>query len=118
MFALNANRLILSTVSLGPEPATCFLNRLAAPVFFVLMLLWLSACNLLGRTTEDQQDWSANKFYSEASQKLTEGNFSGAVKLYETLESRYPYGRIAQQAQLETAYAHYKNDEQASAILL
>lgn len=80
------------------------------------MLLWLSACNLLGRTTEDQQDWSANKFYSEANQKLNEGNFSGAVKLYETLESRYPYGRIAQQAQLETAYAHYKNDEQASAI--
>jgi outer membrane protein assembly factor BamD (BamD/ComL family) len=32
------------------------------------------------------------------------------------LESRYPYGRIAQQAQLETAYAHYKNEEQASAI--
>ena len=82
------------------------------------MLWWLAACNLLtGRTTtENQEDWSANKFYSEANQKLTEGNFSGAVKLYETLESRYPYGRIAQQAQLETAYAHYKNEEQASAI--
>ena len=87
-------------------------------VALILMLWWLAACNLLtGRTTtENQEDWSANKFYSEANQKLTEGNFSGAVKLYETLESRYPYGRIAQQAQLETAYAHYKNEEQASAI--
>jgi len=83
----------------------------------LILVLWLSACNLLpDRSAEDQQDWSANKFYSEAKDKLNEGNYAAAIKLYESLEARYPYGRIAQQAQLETAYAHYKNEEPASAI--
>ena len=82
----------------------------------LILVLWLSACGLLPDRTEDQQDWSANKFYTEAKEKLNEGNYSAAIKLYESLEARYPYGRIAQQAQLETAYAYYKNEEPASAI--
>lgn len=82
----------------------------------LILVLWLSACGLLPESKEDQKDWSANKFYSEAKDKLNEGNYSAAIKLYESLEARYPYGRIAQQAQLETAYAHYKNEEPASAI--
>ena len=32
------------------------------------------------------------------------------------LEARYPYGRYAQQAQLEIAYAYWKDSERASAI--
>lgn len=71
---------------------------------------------MLSDRTDDQEDWSVNKFYSEAREKLDDGSYAAAIKLYETLESRYPYGRIAQQAQLEIAYAHYKNDEPASAI--
>lgn len=84
--------------------------------FTLILVLGLSACGLLPERTEDQQDWSANKFYSEAKDKLNDGSYAAAIKLYETLESRYPYGRIAQQAQLEVAYAHYKNEEPASAI--
>ena len=36
--------------------------------------------------------------------------------MFEKLEARYPYGRYAQQAQLEVAYAYYKSNEQASAV--
>ncbi|MBY0474273.1 MAG: outer membrane protein assembly factor BamD [Nitrosomonas sp.] len=82
----------------------------------LFLVLGLSACGLLSDRTDDQTDWSVNKFYSEAREKLNDGSYAAAIKLYETLESRYPYGRIAQQAQLEIAYAHYKNDEPASAI--
>lgn len=82
----------------------------------LFLVLGLSACGLLSDRTDDQEDWSVNKFYSEAREKLDDGSYAAAIKLYETLESRYPYGRIAQQAQLEIAYAHYKNDEPASAI--
>ncbi len=82
----------------------------------LILVLGISACGLLPERTEDQQDWSANKFYSEAKNKLNEGSYTAAIKLYESLEARYPYGRIAQQAQLETAYAYYKNEEMALAI--
>ena len=66
----------------------------------LFLVLWLSACGLLPDRTEDQQDWSANKFYSEAKDKLNDGNYAAAIKLYESLEARYPYGRIAQQLSL------------------
>lgn len=82
----------------------------------LFLALGLSACGLLPDRAEEQQDWSANKFYSEARVKLNDGSYPAAIKLYESLETRYPYGRIAQQAQLELAYAHYKNEEPASAI--
>ena len=39
-----------------------------------------------------------------------------AIKYLEKLEARYPYGRFAQQAQLEVAYCHCKDGERASAI--
>jgi outer membrane assembly lipoprotein YfiO len=39
-----------------------------------------------------------------------------AIKYFEKLESRYPYGRYAQQAQIDIAYAYWKDQEPASAI--
>jgi len=43
-------------------------------------------------------------------------NWDKAIKYLEKLEARYPYGRYAQQAQLDVAYAYYKTGERASAI--
>ena len=85
--------------------------------YLILCLIYfLSACGTFGEQQEDTTDWSAHKFYTEAKEKLNDGNYTEAVRLYEGLEARYPYGRYAQQAQLETAYAYYKDKEQASAI--
>ena len=43
-------------------------------------------------------------------------DWAKAIKYFEKLEARYPYGRYAQQAQLEIAYAHWKDDERRLAI--
>lgn len=80
------------------------------------MVLGLSACSSFGKQIEDTTDWSAGQFYAEAKEKLSDGNYPAAIELFESLEARYPYGRFAQQAQLEVAYAYYKDQEQASAI--
>lgn len=60
--------------------------------------------------------WSAQKLYSEAKSEMADGGYEKAIKYFEILEARYPYGRYAQQAQLEVAYAYYKSSEPASAI--
>ena len=65
---------------------------------------------------DETAGWSAQKLYSEAKDNLNDGDYERAVKLYETLEARYPYGPYAQQAQLEIAYAYYKDEEPISAI--
>lgn len=76
----------------------------------------LSACGLLGDQPDETAGWSANKLYSEAKDALDGGDFTRAVKLYEKLEGRYPFGRYAQQAQIDTAYANYKDGETAAAL--
>ena len=65
---------------------------------------------------DETAGWSAQKLYAEAKDNLNEGNYERAVKLFETLESRYPFGRYAQQAQLEVAYAYYKDNEPISSV--
>ncbi|RZT42326.1 Beta-barrel assembly machine subunit BamD [Cupriavidus agavae] len=76
----------------------------------------LSACGLLGDQPDETASWSANKLYSEAKDALDGGDYTRAVKLYEKLEGRYPFGRYAQQAQIDTAYANYKDGETAAAL--
>jgi outer membrane protein assembly factor BamD len=78
--------------------------------------LALGGCGLLPEVQDETANWSAQRLYSEAKDQLGEGNYERAVKLFETLEARYPFGRYAQQAQLEIAYAYYKDSEPVSAI--
>ena len=76
----------------------------------------LSGCSLLPGEVDETKGWSAAKLYNEAKGELESGGYEKAIKLYEKLEARYPYGQFAQQAQIEIAYAYYKDKETASAI--
>ncbi len=60
--------------------------------------------------------WNAEKFRNEAKKAVDSGNYDKAIKLYEALESRYPFGDSAAQTQLDIAYAYYKNGDPDSAI--
>jgi outer membrane protein assembly factor BamD len=76
----------------------------------------LSGCGLLPEVRDETATWSALRLYEEAHGALVQGNYTRAVKLFETLESRFPYGRYAQQAILESAYANYRAGETAAAV--
>ncbi len=82
----------------------------------VIGALLLGGCSLLPEQQDETVDWSAQRIYSEAKDALSEGLYERAISLYEKLEARYPYGGYAQQAQIETAYAHYKANEPELAI--
>ena len=58
----------------------------------------------------------AAKLYAPAKTAMERGDYSTAIKGFEDLEARYPYGPYAEQAQLDTAYAYYKQDESAAAV--
>jgi outer membrane protein assembly factor BamD len=97
-------------------------NRLVGPLTrttyaaFLAVSLVLGGCGLLPEVVDETAGWSAQKLYATAKDELASGNYERAIKLFETLEARYPYGRYAQQAQLEVAYAYYKDNEPISAI--
>ncbi len=82
----------------------------------VIGALLLGGCGLLPEQIDETAGWNAQKLYSEAKASMTEGGYDRAIKLFETLEARYPYGRFAQQAQIEIAYAYYKSNEPALAL--
>lgn len=86
-------------------------------IIFALLFGWtLGACSLLSGPDDETKGWSAAKLYSEAKSNLSDRNYEQAIKYYQKLEARYPYGRFAQQAQMEIAYAHYKDGEPALAV--
>lgn len=88
------------------------LSLIAATV----VLLGLSACGLLPDKADETKGWSATKLYSEATDELDGGHYERAIQLFEKLESSYPFGTYAQQAQMEIAYGYYKSGDQAQAL--
>ena len=89
----------------------------------VFLLLTLTACSLFDPLPTGTADGNAlgkslpaEEIYTEAKEKLDDGSYDAAIKLYESLQSRYPYGRYAQQAMLEMAYAYYRQNEPDPAI--
>jgi outer membrane protein assembly factor BamD len=80
------------------------------------LLLASASCSLLPDKIDETKNWSANRFYTEAKDAMDSGDYALAAKHFETLQARYPVGRLAQQAQLEIIYAYYKDSEPASAI--
>ncbi len=86
---------------------------------FVLPLIVigvLSACASPPEQEDETRDWSASKFYSEAKAAMADGNYQTAIRYFEGLEARYPFGKYALQSQLDVAYAYYKDDEPESAL--
>src|SRR5205085_8471734 len=59
---------------------------------------------------------SPNRIYAEAKDELNSGAFDKAIPLFERLEGRAAGTPLAQQAQLEKAYAQYKSNDHASAL--
>ncbi len=89
------------------------MRRIVAPMLFAAAM---AGCGLLPEQIDETKDWSASRLYAAAKSDLRDGNYERAIKMFERLEARYPYGPYAQQAQLEVAYAYYKSNEPVSAI--
>ena len=51
------------------------------------------------------------ELYDQAQFRLKDGSYSMAIRSLEALESRFPFGRYAEQAQAELIYAYYMNSQ-------
>ena len=80
----------------------------------MFLALALGACST--NPDDETVGWSAQRLYGEAKDAMNNKDWPRAIRYLEKLEARYPYGRFAQQAQLEIAYANWKDGERASGI--
>lgn len=73
----------------------------------------MGSCGWFG-DNEEQDEFAGlsteEQFYRRALDQLNGQNFRGAVATYQALESRFPFGRFAAQAQIEIVYAYYRNN--------
>jgi outer membrane protein assembly factor BamD len=84
------------------------------PVLALAAAALLAAC---ASTSEDKTaTMSPNKIYADAREEMDAGAYDKAVPLFEKLEGRAAGTPLAQQAQLEKAYAQYKANDQAQAL--
>lgn len=89
------------------------------PRTFRLICLFLAILLHTGCGTAQKQadpSTSAERLYNQAKRALKQGDFLTAVDTFETLGARYPFGSYTQQAQLDIAYAYFKQDEYDNAI--
>ena len=91
-------------------------SRRSSQALLLSLLLFVSGCSWFGGDDDELiADSGEQQMYREAQRQLKNENFSLAVRSLQGLESRYPFGRYAEQAQLELIYAHYSAYEFAAA---
>ena len=92
------------------------MNRIARFVVLVLAIVASAGCSMWEEEPDPTRDWSARRLYDAAKSDLDRGAFEQAIGYYEKLESRYPFGPLAMQAQLDSIYAYYKFDKPELAL--
>jgi outer membrane protein assembly factor BamD len=94
-----------------------FTNKLSVvPLTLALASLSFVLVGCSSKPVDPTSNWSPNKLYAEAKDEARSGAYDKAIPMFEKLEGRAAGTPLAQQAQLEKAYAQYKGGEQAQAI--
>jgi outer membrane protein assembly factor BamD len=96
-------------------PRTAWLRTLSQLFLIPALVFALAACGS-AKQFDETEGWSPARLYEEAKAEIDVGNYERGIELLEKLESRYPYGRFAQQAQIDTAFAYYKAGDNAQAL--
>jgi outer membrane protein assembly factor BamD len=85
-------------------------------ILILILGLTLYGCSGNDELPDIAADTGEQQMYEEAQRHLSNENFDLAVRQLQLLESRYPFGNYAEQAQLELIYAHYNAYEHEAAV--
>lgn len=93
----------------------------ASIILLLLSLSFTSGCSWLGWGDEEPveevtEDFTERDFYEKIQISLNSGNWTLAITNLQLLESQFPFGKYAEQAQLELIYAHFKSANYESSI--
>jgi len=94
-------------------PKSNFYSKLLTGTLIALMLVAVSGCK---KDREFDDGRSAEEMYETAKGYLASQNWGRAVRGYQSLATRYPFGRYTEQAQLELAYAYHKAGSPEAAL--
>ena len=87
---------------------------------YILLIMTLSGCSSLGSIFEEKDPTvglTASQLYAQGKEFLDAADFNNAIKLFEILEARYPFGKYSTQAMLDISYAYYASNQKDEAIV-
>jgi outer membrane protein assembly factor BamD len=80
-------------------------------IVLLASVLALAGCSLWpwgnDKAEEEERNSSEQMLYRSAQTSLRSGNYRDAIEKLQKLEARFPFGRYAEQAQLELVYANF-----------
>ena len=80
----------------------------------------LPGCSFLDKILEEEDTTvglTAAQLYNEGKEFLNLEDFNNAIKYFEVLESRFPFGKYSTQAMLDLSYAYYASNKRDTAII-
>jgi outer membrane protein assembly factor BamD len=85
-------------------------------VCLITLLALLAGCwPFGGKHEDDEQQTTEQMLYKSAQSSIRGGNYKDAITKLQKLEARFPFGRYAEQAQLELIYANFMSYEPEAA---
>ncbi len=111
---LNINSLLSPTILVSHYHYMSLLNH---PIAGFIIAVLLTGCSLLPDRVDETSGWSAQRLYGDAKNYMHLGDYKKALEYLEKIQSRYPFGRFAQQSQLDTIYIQYIENESESALI-
>ncbi|HEX6832089.1 MAG TPA: outer membrane protein assembly factor BamD [Rudaea sp.] len=79
-------------------------------VFVLLLVLFAAGCHH-DKKADDAEVLPVDQMYSTAKEALAAGNLGKAIRYYQRLIARFPFGPYTEQSTMELAFAQYKNDK-------
>ena len=87
---------------------------------YISLAVTINGCtywNEMLREVDTTKSLTPAQIYNDGKEFLNAGDFVNAIKYFEVLESRYPFGIYATQAMLDLAYAHYEYEDKDQTII-
>jgi len=94
------------------------MEKLTTKIIFITLALVLAGCSSSEQVLEKVPDKSAQALFVDARTALDNGLYQKAILTLSAIDSRFPFGPISHQVQLDLIYAYYKVGDSAQGIAL
>jgi outer membrane protein assembly factor BamD len=87
-------------------------------ISFFLLFLIISSCSIFDDDNKKDKSnlLTEGQLYEQIQNLLNNNSYDLAIQNLQLLESRFPFGSYADQAQLDIIYAYYKNNDEGATI--
>lgn len=94
------------------------MEKLTIKIIFTVLVLILAGCSSSDADLDVVPDKSAQSLFTDAREALDNGLYQKAIQTLSAIDSRFPFGAISHQVQLDLIYAYYKVGDSDQGIAL